>query len=63
MSNRKKLKKPPPNSRPRMDVILTQDNKKEVAKILGYSMETINDILAKAEEEGYKGVRLSTLPR
>lgn len=43
------------------EIVLTQDNKEEVADLLGYPMETIDNILAKAEEKGFKGVKLPIL--
>jgi len=57
MSNRKKALKKLKKANP-TEVILTEDNKKEVGKVLGYSIETVDDMLARAKSEGYKGIRL-----
>jgi hypothetical protein len=59
MSNRKKAKSPKPTSL--IDhVILTERNKFVVAAQLGYSVELVDNILAKAKRQGYEKVRLPT---
>jgi len=43
-------------------VLLTDENKGVVAIIMGYSLATCEDILAKAKENGFKKVRLPIPP-
>jgi transposase len=62
LSNRKKRKRSLPlEANPGDYVVLREDNKKEIAEIFRYSIETVEAMLEKAWEQGYDAVRLSLL--
>lgn len=61
MSNSKKATDPPPEPESPQTILLTEENKEEVRQILGYSPETIDNILQKAADQGFKGVTLPIL--
>jgi hypothetical protein len=58
VSNRKKSKM---NLPPTREIILTDDNIEEVSHRTGYTEKALVDMLEKAKQQNYSGVRLSTL--
>jgi len=63
MSNRKHAEKTPPSESNENYVLLREENKEGVAELLGYTIEIVDEILSKAAEQGYSGVKLPLLKR
>ena len=61
MSNRKRLKKAP-EKKPQRRITLTQDNKHMVSVWMGYSIESLDEMLDHAKEQGYEAISFPVPP-